>query len=97
MRTEDAVWKYLDVSTSHVTPDDCDLLDRDELPLVVLPFDEGYWILVPIEEGFEDELLGAGGSRYLIDVLERAADLDCYWVKLDRDGNEYEDLRTYNW
>lgn len=97
MRTEDGVWKYIDVSMIHVTRDDVVLLENDALPLVTLQYEEGFWILVPIEEGSSDEIMEAGGSAYLIDVLDRAYELDCYWVKLDRDGNEYEDLRTYNW
>ena len=97
MRTEDGVWKYIDVSTVHVTPDDCVLLDNDALPLVVYQYEEGYWILVPTEDGEIDDVMNAGGSVYLTDILWRAFELDCYWVKLDRDGNEYEDLRTHNW
>lgn len=99
MKTKDAVWKYLDVSTVHVTPNDCYCLDNEILPLIVYKYDEGYWILVPIDD-FEvtiNEIYKLGGSLFLTDVLEAAANLGCYWVKLDRDGNIFDDLTEYNW
>lgn len=112
------VYKYLDLSTAHITQKDSHLLDvhtssdlfRSSLHqagmrhLIVRKHPYGMWIHVPI--GAErDETIGelkrglslAGYSPALGQILDYAAERNCYWINLDMDADEEEDLPTYDW
>lgn len=101
-----AVYKYLDVSTRFITAIDNDLLSREAMGhtevavLSVDAFRGGYWLFANLYDGVtRDDLLTAGYSENLIQIMEQAYTEDCQWIKLDCDGDEeaFDDLPKFEW
>lgn len=97
------VYKYLDVSTAHISESDDSLLTHNSprCNLVNRPYEEGYWIYVPSDdEEFAElikHLVDFGYSYGLISVMMKAHALQCMYVVLDCDGEEHEDLGVFDW
>ena len=89
------IGKYLDTCTNHLTSETVDALVEGNIPYTTAyPYEEGLFIIIP---DIEDEP----------DDIERPEDLEslfyyarirgCSIVRLDRDAEELDDLRTYEW
>ena len=88
--------KYLDISTGHVAQRDMKLLEQEDCPLTVYPFEYGCWVHVAEDVTRTDlEKLGYSEGFCGMFVMARAA--SCWFIKLDCDGEHYEGLTRYEW
>lgn len=99
-KSTDYVGKFLDVSTSHVTAHDDELLfNSRDMP--VEKFEYGYWFTIPDNmKDFKELLNGlipSGYSSALKNVLMKAYDLDCAYIIFDADGSVHDDLEKFDW
>ena len=89
------IGKYLDLCTSHLTSETVDNLVMENIPYTTAyTYEEGMFIIVPSIE-------------YEPDEIERPEDLEhlfyyarikgCSIIRLDRDAEELDDLRKYEW
>ena len=86
------IGKYLDVCTSHLTQDTVDNLTAGFYHYVpVYDYEEGMFIVVP--DKFEEEPLPDDLSI----LLEYARKNGISFIRLDRDGEEIDDLPVYDW
>lgn len=106
-----AVQKFLDASTRHITQQDNTLLlglrgdtstlDGSLFPIRVIPHTYGWWVNVTSEPGELDEyireLTAAGMSEAFCTLLRYARERECWWINLDRDAEELDDLPTFDW
>lgn len=93
----DGVFTYLDVSTAHVTEETMNVLKSLAVSggiqghsLAV--YDLGAFITVHEDCEHADAI-----PADLRSVMDFAASKGCYVVRLDASGNEYEELKTYDW
>ena len=92
------VFTFLDVSTGHITRKDDLIIKTVEFPLGVYEYDCGYFIHTGvITEETEQELREAEMSEAFIKVWKRAVELDCWFLRLDADGTEFEEFETFEW
>lgn len=100
-------FKYADVSTIHITPEDDTILTKeakknlkDSGKIIVFPTDHGYFVYVPpkdmIEEYTED-FKKLGLSQEFFNVMLRAKNEHCVFVRFDSDGEKYADLPMMEW
>jgi hypothetical protein len=100
------VYKYLDLSTAHVTEAEMDAINArfgdvdDETPRVI-PHDYGAWVNVPEQQIVDEdsEFYAALAERYpnVAACLERARALECLWINFDQDASTHDGLPTYDW
>lgn len=104
--------KLADVSTKHITRDDCLILeanagvDRDPsaFPLRVSAYEYGFYIPIPcltddkntVEE-LRNDLREAGMSDAFITLIHQAMNEQVFVLNLDSDGEEVEELKTFEW
>jgi hypothetical protein len=99
------IGRFMDCSTAHIHFTDAELLTHDSVRrdhiLIVFKYDEGFFVHVnPEDELFEEtlrEAQKAGYSRWLRELLQRAKDLGCWFLRLDADGTMYDGLETHEW
>lgn len=90
------VRKYLDVCTSHISETTADELGKVTLTsnlyhgLVVYPFEYGWFVHV---EGVNASAMPGD----LLSIVFKAQQNECTFIKLDRDGDDHDDLQTYDW
>jgi hypothetical protein len=65
--------------------------------VVAYKYEYGYLVYVPDEKADYLAIAEYGYERQFRDILRRARELKCKYVKFDGDGITYEDLETYNW
>lgn len=97
------IYNYLDISTGHLSPDDVKSLDNDaectssspcDPTLIVFKYDEGWFVVVPSDDGEFKEAY----SDQLALILKEARENDCCFVRFDADGNKYtDDLEVFAW
>lgn len=99
-----SVYKFLDLSVEHITPNDAQYLSLQATitkigakapTLVVYEFDRGFFVSVPPADTFADTVLAmrqSWCSGHLIALLERARQEGCILVQLDRDAAVCEGL-----
>lgn len=106
--TPKGIYTYMDCSMVHITKRDAELLQAavDEWELF-----EGFRDLVPLtypfpaEHGFmvhvidDDELLAlhrqAGFSGAFMDLLAHARKYQCWWLRLDPDGEVFDEFPSF--
>ena len=110
------VFNYLDLSTSHITLKDSQILaeqsesESNHLALSpgvgfrIVNHEYGWWISVPnlkeweeTEAEFKTDVIDAGFSPAFADMILHAMNLNCFWINLDKDGEELEGLETFVW
>jgi hypothetical protein len=110
MNAQEGIYQYWDVSTTHITANDDKLLaahvakfehaprDQDDYPSVLYPYDGGYWLFVSdhTDEERKQEFGARGFSDAFIGLLKFAAMRDIWWIKLDSEGNIYDDMPTFD-
>ena len=69
--------------------------------LIVYDYEEGCFVFAAIEddeaENFYTTLEGHGLSHEFIALLRLAKQFGCKFLQLDRDGEIYDNLPTFNW
>lgn len=87
--------KMLTISTAHITEITAELLDDGVKDLAIYKkADYGWFIFIPSSDVIASLHIVLPD---LIDLLAFAKDLGCEWLCLDRDGEELNYFRTYNW
>ena len=97
-----AIYKHLDVSTSHITKNDNDILQNactsDRFPgCYVYHYDFGYFISVYSDAPTEEEKKESGLSENFFKILDNARENECPLLRLDADGDELEGFETFEW
>jgi len=95
------ITKNFDCSTAHIRFKDNSNLQFEPFKpiasLIVYPYKEGFFVYVPqidFEEALKTLSEYSSEFRYLLCI---AHDKDCKFLHLDRDGETYEDLPTFDW
>ena len=90
------IYKYLDLSTAHITRETDRFLDRESqwqlTEIIVYNKERGYFICVP--ENI-NELVNV--PKDLKACLKLAQKHGCSWLVLDGDAEIVEGLKTYEW
>ena len=98
--------KFLDLSTKYLPFDDIKILMTHAdgtMPsgLIAIQHNHGYFIHVELDakraEELASELRAYGFSDAFIAVLRHARQHDCWWLNLDADGEDEDDLPTFDW
>lgn len=98
-KTKYEIQKIVVFSTTHITEGDNNRLEyeatfkNESSSLIVDKFEYGYYIHIPSEFS---ELIHIH-SEALQNLLMIAKDIGCQYLKLDRDGQTYENIETYDW
>lgn len=93
--TDQSIYQYLDLSTSHISKETMDLLTTGTkyLGITIATYEYGAFISVPdFTEHFPADL-----PEDLKSILMHANDLGCFVVRLDSDGNLANGLLVYDW
>lgn len=93
------VYKYLDLSTAHVTEEESVAIDQnfpaleDQGPRVIR-HDYGWWVNAPL--GID---LTTFAEHYpnVLACINRARELDCYWINFDQDADTEPGLPVFEW
>ncbi len=90
--------KIFDASTSHVLPRDIDLAIKH---LISYPYDCGVFVHIPYgdEEMFKDfveKAAGKGCSDAFINLTKKAKADECWFLRLDADGDIIAGTRTFD-
>ena len=106
MKTKYEIQKVLVVSTGHITADDNNSLlhypyNPQDLShsLIVDSFEYGYNIYVNLDKN-EPKIEDSPDWNYsdaLKKLMQLARSLGCTYLKLDRDGETYDDLESFEW
>jgi len=95
------ITKNFDCSTAHITSKDNSNLKfepfKPNAPLIIYPYKEGYFVYVPqidFEQALNTLTEYSVGFKHL---LRLAHNHECKFLHLDRDGETYEDLPTFDW
>lgn len=91
------------ISTAHITPDDNELFVRGNVtrPFTAFTYDGG--IVMPLlasevlTQRDRGEILDAGFSSSIVEIIMWAHQHRFAGVRLDRDGPVNPDLRKYDW
>jgi hypothetical protein len=95
-----AIRKLLDISISHITPQDAALLASVGAQVAATEYEYGFYVRVTSsDEGYlMDRMTNArrlGFSVPFVHLLRTAAQNDCELIMLDRDGLEDESLPAF--
>jgi hypothetical protein len=95
------VYKYADISTAHITPQDNDLLGKmaytNIIPeIVVYDYEYGYFVPVPSDNN-EEQLRKVGFSEAFLSLLKRCRQEKIMLIRIDKDAPEADDLETFEW
>ena len=94
------VYTFFDASTGHITQKDDELIKNCEFPLSAYEYECGYFIFSGVtstDEAEVDRLREFGMSEAFIRIWKRAAELDCWYLRLDCDGIFHDDFETFDW
>ena len=102
------IQQKLVLSTAHIPQEDNDRLlmaanNPFACPLIVLKVEneqESFGFDIRIEDFHEievDAIRGYGLSEDFISLYILAHNLNCQWLRLDRDGNVHEHLPSFEW
>lgn len=90
------IYKYLDLSTAHITPETDRFLDIESQwklsEVIVYNKERGYFVHVPEKIS---ELVNVPSD--LKNCLKLAQKHGCNWLVLDGDAEIVEGLKTYEW
>lgn len=89
------IGKYLETCTNHLTSETVDALVKGNIPYAfAYSYEEGLFIIIP---DIEDELNDIERPEDLESLFYYARIRGCSIIRLDRDAEELNDLRTYEW
>ena len=93
--------KMADVSLTHIPRQDRDRLLHPHPPALLTRADDGVWAVFPVfydpamRVQYASDLLDAGFSCMLLDVLDAAEFQGCDYVRFDADGQTYSWLNQF--
>ncbi len=88
-------YKYMDVSTGHITEHDKDLLETEDEPcgtVLIAKYPEGFILSIGEKELIEDHF-----SPEFHAILDYARKQGCSIFRLDADGMVFPDFPTFDW
>lgn len=99
------IYKTLDVSSAHISENDDRRLKAEDCPISAYMYgpegDEyGHLVAVGDKENFEASMKACeeeGFSESFLKICRTAHEQGCEYVRIDRDGAEYDDLQTFTW
>lgn len=92
------IQKYLDASTCYITEEDDKKIKHPEFPYSVIEYDFGYFIFCGAHhEEMEEELADFGMSYAFIKLMLYANREDCWYLRLDCDGDNTLPFRKFEW
>ena len=86
------------VSTAHITLRDKKLLEEwaqdgaKDSPVLVAEYQYGFFLYV-----WEDDEMDEKFSESMREILENCREAHCWYLQLDSDGPEYEELTLHDW
>ena len=83
-----ATQKFFDVSTIHVPSSNA----FDDIDCVIAEYNEGWFLYIPFDP-HEIKLL----PNWLQAIFEKALYDNCWFVRIDADGEQYDNLKTFDW
>jgi hypothetical protein len=91
--------KMITLSTGHIQASTAEYLNQDyhDTNLVVYEKDEFGWFISLDSEYIPEMLKTLETPADLAQVIAYALDHGCTWLALDVDGQELEELPTYEW
>lgn len=97
MLTDAFVFRVLDLSTSHMTLDDNQVLELNRDSTGVMPAYElgeyGWFCYVgEIDENWKEDM-----SEAFLVIMQKAKEMGCEYVRFDRDGRTYDELPVFDW
>ena len=84
------IQKFFDVSTVHM-PYSMAYKDSSVNDYLIANYDEGFFAWIPGGEEL-DEL-----PEWFRDICELAIQDDCHRIRVDADGEVYDELKLYDW
>ena len=89
------IFKVLDISTGHMTKADNEALEEYEAVVPSYELKEYGWLVYvgEIDDNWPDHVMSEEFRR----IMREAAELDCDYVRFDRDGREYPGLPSFDW
>jgi hypothetical protein len=104
LKTNPFTSKVLDVSTVHISQEDNELLvdtHLTESPIIAYQSDCGYFVYIPqdkeLYDGFPEKAKSFGHSKAFINLIDKARNMECQYIHLDRDGTTYSDIPKFKW
>lgn len=97
---EYGIYKYLDVSTGHITYNDSKFLDdATSIPgAYVYKYDEGYFLALNGPDDAEKaERVTCPLSDAFWNLIDFAHSKGCILIRLDSDGMEFPEFPSFNW
>lgn len=94
------IYRYLDISTGHITKGDADLLKAGHEPdgaYLIGKYDEGFVLSLgePVEA--MNNTVNLEFSEAFRNILRYATNAGCMLMRLDADGMEFPDFPTFDW
>ena len=93
-----SVHKFMDTSTCYITLEDNDKLYEEDFPFTVISYDQGFFIYCgasPFE--IKEECSAFGMSPEFIALLQYAHDQDCWFIRIDADGDSSLNFPKFTW
>jgi hypothetical protein len=93
------VFKYLDLSTSHLTQAEMESIATNG-SCRAIPHEYGAWVSVATDkESLQEDLkeLPLNGFSNLAACLRFAAAKRCAWINFDQDADREAGLKEFNW
>lgn len=88
------IQRTLVISTAHLTDEDRERFETDDVIGVVRAFEYGWTVHVPDEDAEQDD---ESMSAEFAACLKLARDNKCVWLTFDRDGEAVAGLPTFEW
>jgi hypothetical protein len=99
--TKPFIRKVLDISTGHITFQDNEILGGDNTVIACEPVEAGFFVYLGTGsealEHIQDVNEAGNMSPAFINILRWAVMVGCDIIKIDRDGELYEGLPTFEW
>ncbi len=96
-----AVYRYLDISTGHITKKDADALNSNcgiRGAYLIGTYDEGWVLSIGETDDYKgDETFVDCYSPEFYDVLDYARKQGCTLLRFDGDGMEFPNLPSFDW
>jgi len=89
------IFRVLDICTCHMTLEDARMLEENIRDLSAYELGEYGWLCYVGE--ISDNWNTDGWSEAFVNVLKKAKELGCDYVRFDRDGREYDELPVFDW
>ena len=93
-------WRFVELSTAHITKDDDNRLAHELHQLIVHDLDPGWLIYIPRrrdDPDFWDQLAASAFSPALRKLLKKVSAEGFRYLRLDPDAKTHPGLPTFEW